>query len=108
MQQATKRRLYERIARVRKSTQVFHEIINQSVGVFDAFLQPIEEEFLFFFIGELPFYGGMAHFFGEMREDDGGGVGNVETFGEAVHRDKYVAVSVFDSLLGKTGQLGAE
>lgn len=81
---------------------------DEAVWVFDGFLQPFEVQLRLFLVAELPLHVGAVHPFDEMRQDDGGGVGDVEAFGEAVHRDEDVAVGVFYRLVGKARQFGAE
>ena len=61
----------------------FQEMFNDDIRVFDRFLQPFEIDLIPFLVRKLPVNIRMAHFLGEMRKDDGGGVGNIEAFGEA-------------------------
>ncbi len=85
-----------------------HEVRDHPVGVAETFLEPFEIEGVALLLRQAPVNVGVAEPFGKVGKDDGRGVGDVEAFCEAVHRDEGGTVRALDSLIREPRQLCAE
>ena len=78
-------------------------------SVADDLQAPVEFEVELFFGAHLPGNGGVAAYaLGGAEEAEGSADRDVETLGEAVHRDFDVAVGAVDGFVGEACQFGAE
>ena len=76
--------------------------------VFDYLQTPVELEGELLFFGHLPVDIQLAHTLGDAEQAEGCANANIEALGKSIHGYLDISVCVVDSLLGESGELGAE
>ena len=82
--------------------------VDEFIGGAGRLAEPVEVDLGLLVLAEVPVYGGAVEAFDDIGDEDGHGVGDVETLGEAVHRDLDSAVAHGLGLVGEAGEFGAE
>ena len=82
--------------------------VDQFIGGAGRLAEPVKVDLGLLVLAEVPLHVGAVEAFDDVGDEDGHGVGDVETLGEAVHRDLDGTVANGLGFVGKAGEFGAE